>query len=368
MRVGLIGYSGERPPVGGVAGGGPVDPGDPPVPETPPEPLTLVLADGDQFRKAEFMALGYNRFDVLCIGAAGGYGGRIHQHVPTNAPSGAFIDASDVPINYTAHRLMEGGAPGGGGIHRVQGRLRLLPSMAQVVVGAPGADGPVQSFDEPFFDWRWNSVYKPPGTPVPVPPLYPARSTSDGAPGGTSSFGGTICRASGGEGGGGALPYGGAGGLGGKGGSSTPGGGPGGTYAPEYPGGPSRFTAGRGTWDGKIGSGGPGGSSQVVILGGSGGGGASYPGGAGAYSASDPSVSGPGGDRGAYNVTYDYIVNNVDGSHSVGVRTQTITPLGGAGGGAKPVLLNGDTTVYGSRVPGCHPEGLVIIRLTYEVL
>ena len=38
------------------------------------EPLVLTLSTGN-FAKAEYVALGYTYYDVLCVGAAGGFGG-----------------------------------------------------------------------------------------------------------------------------------------------------------------------------------------------------------------------------------------------------------------------------------------------------
>ena len=145
MRFRLLGYTGERPPVPVAPPVVPEDPPDePPVdPEefTPPEPLVVVLEDGDVFHKSEYLALGYNRFEVICIGAAGGDGGSIFQYLHKTIDRQKSPPTSGVLLNYLVRRFGIGGAGGGGGMHRIKGRLALLPANVPVVVGEPGTDG-----------------------------------------------------------------------------------------------------------------------------------------------------------------------------------------------------------------------------------
>lgn len=156
----FVGYTGSRPPVADVdTVPDPVDP--PPTPTPPPDPVVLEFADGDVFHRNDYLLLGYNRFDVMCIGAAGGFGGWYRQ----THPNGGI-------------RQYFGGAPGGGGAHRVTGRLALLPSLVPVVVGGEGGDG-----------GGLDLVY----------PTGPA-TLLPGGDGGHSAFG-TVCKASGGKGG-----------------------------------------------------------------------------------------------------------------------------------------------------------------------
>src|SRR4051794_10577290 len=116
MRMRLVGYSGARPPVPGTA---PVTPEDPeptpdPIPDDIPQPLVLVLANGDEFRKADYLAQGYNRFDVMCVGAAGGRAGVVKQIIPD---SGTHKQVSPPPgddLFWDSYRYVYGGAGGGG--------------------------------------------------------------------------------------------------------------------------------------------------------------------------------------------------------------------------------------------------------------
>lgn len=359
MRLRLVGYSGERPPVPGTT---PVDPVDPeptpdpvPDPDDIPQPIVLVLANGDEFKKADYLALGYNRFDVMCIGASGGRGGGYTQ---------TYEDGDE---------YFRGGGPGGGGTHRIKGRLALLPAICPIVVGQAGADGPFDNNGNiPNTDWA---------------------AVVDGGDGGATSFGGTICRASGGTGGKAYLnnaggyrgaPAGrtGVGGSGGLGNTLVAGGGAGGG-APAF-GVQGVGSAGAdGTWNGTIGKGGGGGSAGAfrnhgkplqdgnpwrAALGNLRAGAAK--GGRGTYLAADQSVSGPGGNPGIVGFTYVFATATADPANPFIYedRYGEFAVISGAGGGASAFPLNGLTTQYGSKVDGNPGHGAVIIRLSYAIV
>lgn len=340
MRARFVGYAGDRPPVPGTEPVVPIDPNpDPPTdPDDPsiPDPLNVVLADGDIFHKLDYLATGYNRFDVMCIGGAGGRGGglpvedtpvsqpswvRYQRTVPFTQPS---VIATGPQISGVRQDARVGGGGGGGGLHRIKGRLALLPTNVAVIVGAAGADG-----------------------------VHPA----PGGDGGPSSFGGVICRASGGKGG---RAYG---------DTSTSTAGQGGVGNAELAGGGADPGA-SGAWDGVIGHGG-------------GGVGAPGSGGAGSVSAADPTTSGPGDPAGTINlrrdtvVVGDYVIESGSANpagtgtwveyYSLNPIYSDIPSIPGAGGGAKPFLLNGETVQYGSRAQGRPGTGLVIVRLTYII-
>lgn len=125
-----------------------------------PEPLVVTFTENGNFDLPYYLGLGYTHFDVIVIGGGGGRGGGI---------TGTGV--AGTVRNY-------GGAGGGGGFCRAQGLLTALPypdEMKQVVVGAGGALGTDHASN---------------------PAL-----TTDGGPGGWSSFAVDVCRASGGEGG-----------------------------------------------------------------------------------------------------------------------------------------------------------------------
>lgn len=351
MRLRLVGYSGARPPVPGTTPVPPVDP-DPepdPVPDPGdiPSPLVVVLADGAEFRKADYLALGYNRFDVMCIGAAGGRGGVVHHSYfrRSNQPSGYVI--------YRAHHWAFGGGGGGGGVHRIKGRLALLPTVCPVVVGQAGADG---GFDEQILGITvWNPQGGPDGGDTPPPFVIPP-----GTDGEASSFGGVICQASGGKAGGTTpgVSSGGGGGIGGIGNRTDAGGGP----------------VGAGSWDGKIGSGGRGGAGGALqdtygavnpltppIL--------ATSGQKGAYSAGEPAVSGPGGAPAPITVTETYYELH-EGADTIYTENQgrAFNLLPGAGGGVTAFPLNGDLAQYGSKAGGKPGHGAVVVRLTYAIV
>lgn len=182
------------------------------------DPLVLTLAQGF-FAPGNYAQQGYKNFDVMCIGAAGGYGGA-HGARPI-----------DLPPSYN----VGGGAGGGGGSHRIQGKLSDLPSSVPVVIGSPGSTGSSHG-----------GINDP---------------SEHGGDGGYSSFNGSLCQASGGKGGTGSdfsptgndMVYG-PGGVGGKGGRTSSGGGP-------------SYSSGNGTWNGTIGSGGAGGIGALIRTG-----------------------------------------------------------------------------------------------------
>jgi hypothetical protein len=249
-----------------------------------------------------------------------------------------------------------GGAGGGGGLHLVAGLLSALSTLTPVVVGVPGADGaagqnivngawtpiPYQLtyFDEGYGgslwrvtdtrlkelnNWATNYMYRYPGS---HPSFNPPGA---GADGGASSFGGALCRASGGKAGkaaqkwvGAVLTYDAAGGDGGEGNTATAGGGGAGST--------SSANGADGVWDGTTGEGGGGGRgghpSPASI--------AASSGGQGAYSFADTTVYGNRGVRDLY------------------------TP--GGGGGAKVGSYK-----YGGAAVGWNPGGAVVLRLTAPV-
>lgn len=126
-------------------------------------PLLFELENG-LFVPTDFIGLGYTHYEVMCVGAAGGRGGM------------ASFGGS-----YGDKRVHLGGGGGGGGMQIVSGALADLDPAGEPVVvgvaGANGADGVLAS----------GSADPDRGQP--------------GADGGYSSFGGDICRASGGKGG-----------------------------------------------------------------------------------------------------------------------------------------------------------------------
>lgn len=375
MRMRLVGYSGARPPVPGTT---PITPEDPentpdPPPDEIPAPLVLVLNDGDVFHKSDYLTLGYNRFDVMCIGGAGGRAGRYKQSF--GALAAARADGTGGDLIYSAYRYGFGGAGGGGGVHRVKGRLALLPTLCPVVVGQPGADGGYVDVGAPGHDWH-------DGDPAPTPPAIPP-----GGDGGVSSFGGVICRASGGKGGDGLF-----GGAGGVGNADGAGGGLGVSWTSgvinPVTGQQSSAHMNSGTWDSKIGQGGAGGNGSVITAFGS------YPSGGsrmgpdpagghsgysseadgakGSYSTSEPNTSGPG-DLG-YGFGFDYervVVGTVatGGWNSI-VQEHHEVPIAipGAGGGGRPFLINGEFNQYGSKAGGRDGKGAVIVRLSYAIV
>lgn len=281
-----------------------------------PDPLVLRFNGNQDFTPADYMALDYTHFEIICIGAGGGIGGGIDT-----GGSGTMI-------------RNVGGAGGGGGFHRVRGLLSALPAACPVVVGVGGTAG---------LEHASNPVL-----------------TSNGGDGGASSFNGTTCRASGGKGGKRAqsnaanvatFADGGDGGVGNRiiAGGGALGGIAGIPAKPPTPNSPG-LPGADGTLFNNVGQGGGGGA-----------------GGVGEYTATAPDNAATAGGRGAYNPG-DTSVYGPSGPPLQGAVSgiQMIVP--GFAGGAKASPLNGLPTIYGQsrsdRLAG-HP-GVVVIRLTAE--
>lgn len=385
--------------------------------ELPPQIITFD-ADGI-FTKTDWEALGYNGFEVWCVGGAGGNGG-------------------DIP-----GRPSYGGAGGGGGLHRVSGLLADLSLDTPVVVGRAGVKGldgvpqdrwgwatylsyrynatnPMMLLVVKGADFNISGMVDAAGNAIP-PYFFSAEGAylwfpnpnyvapQDGGDGGASSFGGVIAQASGGKGGKHTPVYrnhmhdedrlsqayyngiGGDGGEGGSGGRTLAGGGglgattvnpvpdfygPGSLYQQQMP---YLYTnAQDGQWTGDVGQGGGGGrggtyrpNQPTHIL---------Y----GSYSASLMHSAVPGTDYPGQNVV-DFRYSDYgnygaerpgssggNGSFSYadmsvyGARGSVAIPPGstgriipGAGGGAK---LPGKRWV-GSSTKGYSPNGLVLVRI-----
>lgn len=273
-----------------------------------PDPLLLTFAANDTFTIADYTALGYTHFDVICIGAGGGKGGGIDT-----ANTGTLVR------NY-------GGAGGGGGFHRVRGILSALPATCPVVVGSPGAAGTDHSSN---------------------PAL-----TTNGGDGGASTFNGTTCRASGGKGGKraqsnsttvGTVADGGDGGIGDR--TIVGGGGLGGTAGVPTATGPG--TPGTNGQDGTF--------AQNIGKGGGGG-----AGGVGKYGGTMLNAATSGG-KGAYNPG-DTSVYGIGEVPTDDPNTGAPTTVPGRASGAKAAPLNGLPTLYGRS----GMSGVVVIRLTAE--
>lgn len=278
-----------------------------------PKPLILKFDSDLTFVPLDYINLGYTSFDVICIGAGGGRGGQIDTQ-----NTGTLIK------NY-------GGEGGGGGFHRINGFLELLPASCPVVIGAAGN----------------------PGTDHASNPA----NTTDGTDGGYSSFNGSACRASGGKGGKRVqtnsdtvrtLADGGEGGLGDR---TTAGGGAAGGVAgiPTADGPGTLGTNGiDGTFVNNIGEGGGGGAGGV----------SKYTGQSGMFTICNPGTM---GGRGSYNPA-DLSVYGWDPDpteHS----NQVLDAVPGKAGGARGTPLNGLPTVYGYS----DNDGIVILRLTAEL-
>lgn len=273
-----------------------------------PNPMLLTFVADDTFTVADYTALGYTHFDVICIGGGGGRGGGIDT-----ANTGTLIR------NY-------GGAGGGGGFHRVRGLLSALPSSCPVVVGIAGVAGTDDSNN-------------------------PA-NTTDGEDGGYSSFNNPTCRASGGKGGKRAqsnsetIATQADGGQGGIGNATIAGGGALGGIA-GVPANPGPGTLGTDGADGTF----------ISNVGRGGGGGA---GGVGKYDGSQLNPATKGG-KGAYNPG-DMSVYGLDELPSDDPVTFASTVVPGRAGGAKASPLNGLPTQYGRS----GQKGVVVVLLTAE--
>jgi len=328
--------------------------------------LVRVLQDGVPFVADQYIAMGYDRYEVWAVGAAGGRGGapanvdvrwqyyledltvptNIHYHSPELVIIGTTYDER---IGTRIAGLQRGGGGGGGGLQVASGLLAALPSEVPVTVGQAGADAPIglhwvngESWEAVPPNWGRADVFRD-------PPIVTFDPPQPGGDGGYSSFG-DIAKASGGKGGRPATVYGlygldswffdGAGGQGGLGGRTAPGGG--------APGSSSDSDGADGTWDGLVGSGGGGGrgggmyyaSFNNRIFGGEWH--SSSNGGQGAFSYLDPSILGTRGLRAA----------DPTGNGKV--------TMAGVGGG---VRANRNLPV-GSYAPGYSPNGAVLIRLS----
>lgn len=279
-----------------------------------PDPLVIRFNANQTFNPSTYIQMGYTDFDVICIGGGGGMGGGIDTQ-----------NSGNLMRSY-------GGAGGGGGLQRVKGLLSALPASCPVVIGAGGALGTEDPSNVGF--------------------------TTDGGDGGTSSFNGATCQASGGKGGkrvqsnSFTVTTQANGGNGGVGGSNVAGGGAAGGVAgtPSATGPGVAGTPGAdGTWDGSIGQGGGGGAGGVGKYG-SGGTtcNAATAGGRGSYNSGDTSVYGPGG------------------SSSADPQSGSQNTVPGGAGGEKATPVNGLPYIYGSskssRLAG--DAGTVWIRLT----
>lgn len=320
--------------------------------------LTLMLGDGATFEKADYVALGYTNFEVICIGAAGGRGGSFAAQGYTNL----------------------GGAGGGGGLHRVSGLLADLPDSCAVAVGQGGADG--HSSDNNQLSLLVTVVDDEivgPDSADPNPAYDPELSGEDG---GGSSFG-EICLASGGQGGWPPAPdsvvvvygngpddwneyvrrmtsgrLGGNGGTGGIGGTLEVGGGGVGAAPfwdqpcelPRYKRGYNN--PGIGSWDDAIGQGGGGGSGGTYHA-------TNAP--ASDFSNTEYSVAQKLAANGAKG-SFSYADTSVYGVGQPGIIIIPAAPrvFPGAGGGARINKAAG----YGSHAVGYSPNGAVFLRLT----
>ncbi len=281
-----------------------------------PTPLVVRFDANGTFDTLKYTDMGFTHFEVICIGGGGGMGGGIDT-----ANTGTKIRSF-------------GGAGGGGGFHRVRGLLSVLPNSCPVVVGAGGAVGTEHASDP--------------------------SQTTNGGDGGASTFNGTTCRASGGEGGkrvqvlsdtAPSQANGGAGGAGNR--TAVGGGGAGGTVGTPTATGPG--TAGVDGVDGSF--------NSLTNVGKGGGGGA---GGVGKYGAITCNAATSGG-RGSYNPG-DTSVYGPGDTPDIGPVTGAANIVPGGASGAKAAPLNGLPTIYGQSKGAYLPgdKGVVVLRLTSE--
>jgi hypothetical protein len=346
--------------------------------------IGLLLENGEVFVAEDYISLGYTHFEAWCVGAVGGRGGS-YIYRPDGWP---VSDAS--PVGGRRY----GGSGGGGGLHRVVGNLTDLDPEVEAIVGQAGLSGSEDSGHQPYLvvtDGSGRIL-------LPVefyqnPEWQPAEPGSDG---GFSSFGGDICRASGGKGGspaevsdpfatywwndgslqsintglrkagdggdggrGDVVPFAGGGAEGGKTTFSNPQN----IWAREF------VKPKDGGWDGSVGSGGGGGIGGAQHWTGESQDGTgdstlfalsaqeaqAMRGGRGAFSYADTSVHGPGQPE-----HYEMFQPQPPGYPGTPQPVSTLT--GGTGGGAK---IN-KRLPYGSRALGFDPNGAVYIRI-YKV-
>lgn len=286
----------------------------------------------------------------------------------------------DTTPPYIPLRFGLGGGGGGGGTHVVSGELSILPDFSPIVIGKAGKDAaPGQQRASGFWtppkadkvgdldtlygtgyarrlvevshivsNWQYGFV-------EPLPQFLPPQPGEDG---GSTSFAGNVCRASGGKGGnpafiweGGVKKIDGSGGQGGVGGQLIAGGGAAGS---------TDYNPGKeGTWINGIGKGGGGGRGGAVPTG-------VDPtrdatsGGRGTMSYADTSVYGRG-EVWSYWVRirrrYDiYTGELLEASPEV----TTSKYVAGGGGGVRALRKY----PYGSRAQGYNPNGHVVMRLT----
>lgn len=380
------------------------------------KPLVVDLSNAG-FDKRPYVAMGYNTYEVWCIGGAGGQGGGISDQAqflvsrtrpkmsssdwnlylelmviyageltPPYGPYGGTVAGTQAyyqsqfpnhdPYFVSTYRtpfLLEngsalGGGGGGGGLHTAAGFLDDLADITPVVVGQAGAQGVLgQSIVNGAWDPpRPNSdlIWSPANTrrkelenyfnnfqnkyPTPHPTFLPPQHGQDG---GASTFGGTICRASGGKGGraskvwtSGVLTKNGAGGAGGLGGQTVAGGGAAGSNTAD----PGED----GFWAEPIGEGGGGGRGGDLTVQGT-------DGGRGNYSFSDTSVFGLKEAR-SYFKTKSYTYDNVTGAITSVIETSTGQRSVPGGGGGANVLGR----AKGGEGLASDPNGAVVIRLT----
>lgn len=280
--------------------------------------ITYELDGG--FDPAPYIALGYTHFDVICIGGGGGDGGNY------------FGEDYNTPGQYLRSY---GGKGGGGGFHRIQGLLAALTGGVAVNIGGLGTPGTSLNTDS--------------GVETDI-------ATTDGGPGGTTSFWDGACAASGGEGGSrvysatldiGSNANGGDGGIGA---SSSPGGGASGGLAGDEstPAEPPE----NGSFNGSVGQGGGGGAGGVGI----------YPVGGPAYTAR---VQATAGGRGSYDPTLSVYGPGGPALFDISADIDNGYTIPGYGGGAKATPLNGLRKIWGQ---GGHPviAGVCVIKVTKE--
>lgn len=306
-------------------------------------PIFMYLTDGVPFVKAAYVALGYTNFDVICIGAAGGFGGGLNAGI------------EDPHLSYTYDHLRTyGGAGGGGGYYRKRGYLNDLPNSCAVVVGVPGTDSSnVRTYTD-------------------IPDLV------DGENGAASSFNGDFCIAAGGEGGKAAYlwddeyPRGGNGGRGGTGNTDVSGQGALGGTSEHHLDESILLTPGaNGLWDPatQIGGGGGGGAGCAGRYAGTG-----IPGlirstnpsegGAGAYNAIDSSAYAFKGRVQRALDADEFDSDFIDYGAFEGSDGIDVYKIPGAGGGATTLYLNSLLLTFGSRANGGAGYGAILIRLT----